>query len=147
MNFSTRYLKFSTGTYGTYPEARHDGQMDESAERQSATHELKEIEMSHIHRYGHVVRVLVVFASTLLGLAVSAPVAFAMRVQDSGGSPTPLPNGKDPTYTLPHTVVTGGMPGWQLAVIVAGAALLAAMIAVVARRVRTAHRARLVPAG
>jgi len=102
--------------------------------------------MSHIHRYAHVVHVLVVFASTLLGLVVSAPAAFAMRVQDSDGSPPALPTGKDPIYTLPHTVVTGGMPAWQLAVIVAGAALLAAMIAVVARRVRTGRRARLLPA-
>ena len=102
--------------------------------------------MSHIHRCGHVVRVLVVLASTLLGLAVSAPAAFAMRIQDSGGSPPPLPTGKDPTYTLPHTVVTGGMPGWQLAVIIAGAVLFAAMIAVVVHRVRTAHWARLAPA-
>jgi hypothetical protein len=103
--------------------------------------------MNHIYRYRHVVRVLVVFASTLLGLAVSAPAAFAMRVEDSGGSPPPLPTGKDPTYTLPHTLVTGGgMPGWQLAVIVAGAALLAAMIAVVVHRVRTAHQALLEPA-
>ena len=102
--------------------------------------------MNHIYRYRHVVRVLVVFASTLLGLAVSAPAAFAMRVEDSGGSPPPLPTGKDPTYTLPHTVVAGGMPGWQIAVIVAGAALLAAMIAVVVHRVRTAHQALLEPA-
>lgn len=103
--------------------------------------------MSHIHRYRHVIRVLVVFASTLLGLAISAPAAFAMRVDESGGSPLPFPTGKAPTYTLPNPVVTGaGMPGWQLLVIVAGAALIAAMIAVVAHRVRTAHRARLVPA-
>ena len=47
-----------------------------------------------------------------------------MRVQDSAGSPPPLPTGKGPTYTLPHPVVMGGMPGWQLAVIVANAALL-----------------------
>jgi hypothetical protein len=114
--------------------------------KQSAIHEREEIEMSHIHRYRHVVRVLVVCASTLLGLAVSAPAAFAMRVQDLGGSPPPLPTGKDPTYTLPHTVVTGGIPGWQLAVIVAGAALLAAVIAAVVRRVRAAHRARVIPA-
>jgi hypothetical protein len=102
--------------------------------------------MNHIYRYRHVVRVLVVFACTLLGLAVSAPAAFAMRVEDSGGSPPPLPTGKGPTYTLPHTIVTGGMPEWQLAVIVAGAALLAALIAVVVHGVRTAHRARLAPA-
>jgi hypothetical protein len=104
--------------------------------------------MSHIYRYRHVVRVLVVFASTLLGLAVSAPAAFAMRLgtADSGRTPPPLQTGKDPTYTLSHTVVTGGMPGWQLAVIVAAAALLAATVAVIVHRVRTAHQARLVSA-
>jgi hypothetical protein len=104
--------------------------------------------MSHAHRYRHVVRVLVAFACTLLGLAASAPAAFAMRigVEDSGGSPPPLPTGKDPTYTLPHTVVTGGMPGWELALIATVAILLVAVIAVVVHRVRTAHRTRLVPA-
>ena len=45
-----------------------------------------------------------------------------------------------------HTVVAGGMPGWQLAVIVAVAALLAATIAVFVYRARTAQRSRPVPA-
>jgi hypothetical protein len=102
--------------------------------------------MSHIYRYRHVVRGLVVFASTLLGLAVSAPTAFGIRVEDSGGSPPPLSSGKGRTYTLPHTAVTGGMPGWQFAVIVAGLVLIAAVIAVGAHRVRAAHRDRVVPA-
>jgi hypothetical protein len=104
--------------------------------------------MSHVYRYRHVVRVLAAFACTLLGLAVSAPAAFAMRtgVEDSGGSPPPLPTGKDPTYTLTHTVGTGGMPGWQLAVIVTVATLLVAMIAVVVHRVRAAQRNLVVPA-
>src|ERR1700722_20369077 len=99
-------------------------------------------------RTRHVVRVLVVLASTLLGLVVSAPAAFAMRVgaEDSGGTPPPPQTGKDPTYTLSHTVVTGGMPGWQIAVIVAVAALLAVTSAVIVYRVRTAHRTRLVAA-
>jgi hypothetical protein len=111
-------------------------------------HELKEIAMSHIYRYRHVVRVLIVFASTLLGLADSAPAAFAMRfgAEGSGGTPPPLQTGKDPTYTVSHTAVAGGMPGWQLAAIVVVAALLAATIAVIVHRVRTAHRARLAPA-
>ncbi len=89
--------------------------------------------MSHLHRYRHVVRVLAVFATfTLLGLAASAPAAFAMRFEDSGGSPGVPPTGKDPTYTLTHTAVTSGMPGWQLAVIAAVATLLVATVAVVA---------------
>jgi hypothetical protein len=102
--------------------------------------------MSHIYRYRHVVRVLVVFASTLLGLVISAPAAFGIRIEDSGESPPPLSGGKDSTYTLPHAAVTGGMPGWQLAVIVAGVVLIAAMIAVGAHRVRAAHRGRVAPA-
>jgi hypothetical protein len=35
-----------------------------------------------------------------------------------------------------RTVVVGGMPGWQIALIAAGAALLTAMLAVLADRVR-----------
>ena len=42
--------------------------------------------MSHVYRYRHVVRVLIVFASTLLGLAVAAPAAFAMRIGDEGSA-------------------------------------------------------------
>jgi hypothetical protein len=44
-----------------------------------------------------------------------------------------------------HTVV-GGMPGWQIALIVAGAALLAATVAVLADRARTARRQAATPA-
>jgi len=39
-----------------------------------------------------------------------------------------------------RTVVVGGMPGWQIALIAAGAALLAAALTVLADRVRAAHR-------
>ena len=38
-----------------------------------------------------------------------------------------------------HTVVTGGMPGWQIALIAAGAAVVAAVIAVLADRARVAR--------
>jgi hypothetical protein len=44
-----------------------------------------------------------------------------------------------------RTVVVGGMPGWQIALIAAGAALLAATLAVLADRVRAAHH-RTAPA-
>jgi hypothetical protein len=39
-----------------------------------------------------------------------------------------------------HTVVTGGTPGWQIALIAAGAALLAAILAVSLDRARAARR-------
>jgi hypothetical protein len=48
-----------------------------------------------------------------------------------------------PPVTVPaqiHTVVTGGMPGWQITLIAAGAALLAAILAVLLDRARTARR-------
>jgi anti-sigma-K factor RskA len=102
--------------------------------------------MSHLCRYRHVVRVLAVFACTLLGLAASAPAAFAMRMEDPGGSSGASLTSKDPTNTFTHTAVTSGMPGWQIAVIAAVATLLVATIAVVVHRVRSAHRGRLVPA-
>jgi hypothetical protein len=104
--------------------------------------------MSHVYRCRHVVRVLAALACTLLGLAASAPAAFGMRTgfEDSGGTPPPLPTGKDPTYALTHTVVTGGMPGWELALIITVASLLSAAIAVIAHHVRAAHRDQVVPA-
>jgi hypothetical protein len=39
-----------------------------------------------------------------------------------------------------RTIVVGGMPGWQIALIAAGAALFAATLALLADRVRAAHR-------
>jgi hypothetical protein len=102
--------------------------------------------MSHLYRCRHFVRVLAVFACTLLGLAASAPAAFAMRMEDPGGSPGVPLTSKDPINTFSHTAVTGGMPGWQIAVIAAVATLLVATIAVVVHRVRSAHRGRLLPA-
>jgi len=39
-----------------------------------------------------------------------------------------------------HTVVIGGMPGWQIALIALGAALLAATAAVAVYRAWTARR-------
>jgi hypothetical protein len=39
-----------------------------------------------------------------------------------------------------RTVVVGGMPGWQIALIAAGAALAAATAAVLIGRARAAHQ-------
>lgn len=100
--------------------------------------------MSHIHRIPHLVRFLAAFACAMLGLAVSAPAAFAMRVPAPGGSPGVAPTGPSPTFT--HTVVASGMPGWQFALIVAVAAVLAAAIAIVVDRARAARRPGIVPA-
>ena len=45
-----------------------------------------------------------------------------------------------PSVSRVHTVVVGGMPGWQIALIAIGAALLAATAAVLAYRAWTIRR-------
>ncbi len=93
----------------------------------------------HIHRLAGVLAGL---ACAWLGLAVAAPAAFA------GGSPTPGPADyitpqPEPLHQAPlpvHTVVIGGMPGWQITLIAIGAALLAATATVAVHRAWTARR-------
>ena len=85
---------------------------------------------------------LVGLACACLGLAVAAPAAFARTLPPfdvSGTVTTPAP----PPVQV-HTVVVGGMPGWQIALIAVGAALVAATIAVLLDRAR-ARTARLKP--
>jgi hypothetical protein len=63
--------------------------------------------------------------------------------QPSRPSPPPGPPGWNKHPPLPahaHTLVTGGMPGWQITLIAVGAALLAAALAVTAYRMRAARR-------
>ena len=48
--------------------------------------------------------------------------------------------GTTPPPAEVHTVVVGGMPGWQIALIAVVAALLAATVAVLADRARSARR-------
>jgi hypothetical protein len=73
-------------------------------------------------------------AFALLALTITAPAALASL-------PPPDPN---PAWVVHspaiHTVVTGGMPGWQIILIAVAAALLAAAPAVSLDRAWT-HRA------
>ena len=79
--------------------------------------------------------VLVGLAATLL-VALGATPAFARLEPDQGAgyvAPASVP-------AQVRTIVAGGMPGWQIALIAVGAALLAAALAVVADRALTARR-------
>ena len=103
--------------------------------------------MNPIRHLRRLAGVLAGLACTWLGLAVAAPAAFAMRypIPASGGNVTPPPeppgwNKHPPLPVQIHTVVVGGMPGWQIALIAAGAALLAAVVAVLLDRARRARR-------
>jgi hypothetical protein len=76
------------------------------------------------------------FGGALLTLAAAAPAAFATRIPPPGdtGGPATVP---PPEI---HTVVAGGMPGWQITLIAIAAALAAAVIAVLLDRARAARR-------
>ena len=87
--------------------------------------------MNRIRRFAAVMAGL---AGTLLALAAATPDAWAMHAP-----PDPGPAGSLPAPVI-HTVVAGGMPGWQVALIAAVAALVAAVLAVLADRAWAARR-------
>ena len=92
--------------------------------------------MTRIHRIRRLAGVL---AGALLASAAAAPAALAVN--------RPLPDGRPafvPTYPAASpasaAVAGGGMPGWQIALIAVGAALVAATIAVVLDRALAARK-------
>jgi hypothetical protein len=88
--------------------------------------------MNHIQRIRRFAAVLVGLAGALLAFAATAPAAFATREPPTGPGPVP--------QTVVHTVVVGGMPGWQIALIAVAAALVAATAAVIVYRALAAQR-------
>jgi hypothetical protein len=88
--------------------------------------------LRHIRR---ITAVLAVLAATVL---VATP-AFAMVPVPPGGDGDGAP-ASVPAQIQYRTIVAGGMPGWQIALIAVGTALLAAIVAVLADRARAARR-------
>jgi hypothetical protein len=91
-----------------------------------------EIPMNHIRR---IRRLAAALAGALLAFAAAAPAALARP----GPPGLPLVE-KHPPLPSQQVVIIGGMPGWQIALIAAGAALLAAAVAVLAYRAWTTRR-------
>ena len=103
--------------------------------------------MNTIDRIHRLISILAAAACALLAFAAAAPAAFALT------DPPPVPGGYagDPYIgtapivpvpaTAVHVVSSGGMAGWQIALIAIGAALLAATVAVVLDRARATRRA------
>jgi hypothetical protein len=87
--------------------------------------------MKHIRRYAAIL-------TGLIGLTVfgAAAPAFATIPEDGGPASAP---------SVVRTVVVGGTPGWQIALIAIGSALIAAALAVIVDRLRRRHLA-LIPA-
>ena len=78
-------------------------------------------------------RLLAGLGALVTMLVITGTAAMAAQVPSSGGGgeviqPAPLP----PT--------AGGMPGWEITLIAVGAALVAAVLAVLADRARSARR-------
>jgi hypothetical protein len=90
-----------------------------------------------MNRIQRCLAVLAGLSGTVLALAATAPAALAVP-------PPPEPAVPGPVKI--QTVVTGGMPGWQITLIAAGAALLAAALAIVLDRVWVARRRAARPA-
>src|SRR5262249_59711737 len=91
--------------------------------------------MTPIRRIRRIATVLAGLAAALAAFGV--PPALAVRPPGPGAPGVATPPG---TITPPvevHTVVVGGMPGWQIALIAVVAALLAATLAVLVDRTRT----------
>ena len=70
--------------------------------------------MNHIRR---ILTALATLAGALLAFTAASPAAFAVRVPPPGGTSGPV----QPPQV--HTIVVGGLPGWQITLIAAGAAL------------------------
>jgi hypothetical protein len=113
--------------------------------------------MNRFHLIGRLGVILAGLAGSLVAfLAGTGPAAFAATMggdphgrpgvhygRPVPGSLLPRPLGSSKHPPLPahaHPLVTGGMPGWQIALIAAGAALLAAALTLIAYRLRTARR-------
>ncbi len=89
--------------------------------------------MNFIQRIRRLAGVVAGLVGAIVAFTAAAPAALAMRVPPPG----------DTGWVTPpqiRTVVTGGTPGWQIALIAIGAALLASVAAVLLDRARTARR-------
>jgi len=98
-----------------------------------------------MYRIRRIRRIVAVLAGLIAGLvACGATPAFARVVPPPSvpiitGGLAPAPP-VPPVTTVTRTVLVGGMPGWQIALIAAGAALLAAAVAVLAYRALATRR-------
>ena len=98
--------------------------------------------MNPIRRICHSAVIAAGLAAVLLTSGAVSPVAYAIRVPAQGG-----PSGPAQTPSQVQTIAAGGMPGWQITLIAAGAAVLAAVAAVLLDRARAARRHLTVPNG
>lgn len=89
---------------------------------------------------GFLGRAAAIVLGSMLALTAASPAAFAVNAPPAGGGGTPVGN-----TPVVHTITVGGTPGWQIALLAVGAAIVAAFIAVLLDRARNARRQQLSP--
>jgi hypothetical protein len=93
-----------------------------------------------MNRIRRIAAVLAGLAATVAVPAATGPAASAMQVPAPGELGTHPVSRAAAIPARIHTVVAGGMPGWQITLIAAGTALLAAVLAVLLDRTLTGRR-------
>ena len=96
--------------------------------------------MSTIKSLSRLGAVLASLAVIAMSFASSASASTSMIPVGGSGDGAVGPDGTPAPVTVIRTVVVGGMPGWQIALIAVVAALFTAIAAVLAERSRTARR-------
>jgi len=91
--------------------------------------------MNRIHPIRRLAGILAGLAGALLALTAAAPAALAVNVPPPGGGAGTV----EPPPQV-HTLVMGGMLGWQITLIAVAAAIIAAAVAVIVDRARAARR-------
>lgn len=102
--------------------------------------------MTHMQHVRRLVGILTGLAASLVAAIAIAPSAFAMVDPPPGGplsrfEPQPVANLQHPQVPVhTHPAIAIGMPGWQIALIAVGAAIVAAALAVLIDRAFAARR-------
>ena len=97
--------------------------------------------MNRIHPIRRLAGILAGLAGALLAFTAASPAAFATPAAFAERVPPPGDYGG--TVEAPpqvHTIVTSGMPGWQITLIAVAAAVIAAAVAVILDRAWAARR-------
>jgi hypothetical protein len=96
--------------------------------------------VQHVRRFAAAAAALAGLGAALVAFGTTP--AFAMVMPPAGSGPDVAPQHLVPV----HAVVTGGMPGWQITLIAAVAALLTATVAVLLDRARATRRKAIIAA-
>jgi hypothetical protein len=96
--------------------------------------------MNRIHAIGRRIALLAGLVTALVAGAGALP-AFAHTFPSGPGGLAPASTAPTPVYAV------GGMPGWQIVLIAGGAAVVAAVVAVLVDRARAARRRVAAPQG